>query len=829
MKTIEIEILNILSRIDDTLEVSLDSDFFSMGFDSIKLIEIAETINDTFGISLDASDLFDYPSVQQLAKYIYDQTFGLTKEEAQAVEAVEPIAIVSAAFRLPGASNFVELEALLASGESVVREMPAKRRQLLGISESQAVGLAGAYIDDIEMFDPQSFRLNAMEAKYIDPQQRLLLSLTKECFANAGIALDQLKDRNIGVFVGASGSDFERTLLQKSTEHRGISATGSASSLTSNRISFSFDFQGPSLTIDTACSSSLVALHMACENLRSNNCQQALVGGVNLLLSPSTTKTLGSAGMLSPKGKITPFDEEASGYMRGEGAAVLLLKPLSKALEDNDPILAVIAASATRHHGRSNGLTAPIPSKQADLIREALMLSGIEAKNIRHFEAHGTGTRLGDQVEIAGITKAFGDEAKHMTLGSIKANIGHLEASAGLAGILKTLTIFRSGKIPPIAQLQKASSQITWPSWLVLPTESLDWVPSEGEAASVSSFGFGGTNAHVILRAAPPLDQLIRRQFLEIPDISPKVRLWPEELERFEVEGLATIQELDSDDIIDLLIADLLDIPRSTLGDDTRMQSDLDMDSIHWFNLAADISQKLDIDFNKSDSVFILNQTVGELKASVKCLISKQKPADALEASSAKILTYLSSDWQSDELVEVIEVTKQDVHQHQEGNVLVETLLRLRDDSSMAIALMKHHKDHAFFYEHSQDHIPGLYLIEAARQASEAFIHANSVDNADSKFILKTQRSTFHSFCNLVDPVFMVIKALSSTESLARDVELRFTFYQNGSEKGFVEGHFSLMNGEVYKALRANKDEPKAAQPARTGYTKSVDAQKRRI
>ena len=341
----------------------------------------------------------------------------------------------------------------------------------------------------------------------MDPQQRLLLELSWQALEDAGYSQDSVMGSATGVFVGASGADYAKVIEESGIPYAAHFATGNSSSILANRLSYLYDFSGPSLQIDTACSSSLVAVHEAVRSLRDGESKMALVCGVHLMCHPSNSIFYYDAGMLSKAGQCRTFDERADGYVRGEGAVVLLLKPIEQALRDGDHVYALIKGTASNHGGRAGGLTVPNPVRQAQLIREAWRVSEVEPASIGLIETHGTGTALGDPIEIRGLSQAFGKEKGNCALGSIKTNIGHLEAAAGIAGLLKTVLCLQHKELPALQDFQKLNSHIKLEGTpFRLTDQHQSWLHQNHTTprrAGVSSFGSGGSNAHVVLEEWP--------------------------------------------------------------------------------------------------------------------------------------------------------------------------------------------------------------------------------------------------------------------------------------------------------------------------------------
>ena len=424
-----------------------------------------------------------------------------------------PIAVIGMACRLPGGVNSPEaLWTLLRERGDAVGEVPANRWDVEAYYDPNpgAPGKSycrhGAFLEDVDGFDAALFGITPREATYMDPQQRLLLEVSWEALERANLAPDRMVGRPIGAFVGISTSDY----LQRAVKHcdttsvNAYAGTGNAHSIAANRLSYALGLEGPSIAVDTACSSSLVAVHLACAALRGQECELALVGGVNLMLLAETMVNFAQARMLSPSGRSATFDASADGYIRGEGCGVVVLKPLSAARTDGDRVLAVIRGSAVNQDGRSNGLTAPNGLSQEQVVRRALRQAGAEPAELGYVEAHGTGTILGDPIELAALGRVLAPAGGEPTLvGSLKANIGHLEAAAGIAGLIKSVLVLEHGVVPPQPHFTHPNPHVDWETLPLRVTTEPAPLLDGRRLVGVSSFGFGGTNAHVILEAAP--------------------------------------------------------------------------------------------------------------------------------------------------------------------------------------------------------------------------------------------------------------------------------------------------------------------------------------
>ncbi|HTN88850.1 MAG TPA: type I polyketide synthase, partial [Sorangium sp.] len=428
---------------------------------------------------------------------------------AAETQGVEPIAIVGMSCRFPGGANDPEAYwRNLRDGVDAVREVPPDRWRSSADAAEHKGTRWGGFLDRVDAFDPVFFGIAPREAVAMDPQQRLLLEVAWEAIEGAGLPKARLAGTKTGVFVGVCGNDYAMLQAEAGTEGDIYSVVGCSNSVLGGRLAYLLDLRGPALSVDTACSSSLVALHLACQSLRSRECEIALAGGVNLILSPRPSFWLSRLSALSPDGRCRTFDAAANGFVRGEGCGVVVLKRLSDALAGGDPILAVIRASAVNQDGSSTGLTAPNVLSQQALIREALAAARLSPAAIGYVEAHGTGTPLGDPIETEALRETYGEPrpgGAPCFLGSVKTNMGHLEAAAGVAGLIKAVLALRHEAIPKHLHFKALNPRISLEETpFVIPTELVPWPSSAGRRyAAVSSFGISGTNAHVIVEEAP--------------------------------------------------------------------------------------------------------------------------------------------------------------------------------------------------------------------------------------------------------------------------------------------------------------------------------------
>jgi acyl transferase domain-containing protein len=462
-----------------------------------------------------------------------------SKLEAAQRARTEPLAIVGIGCRFPGGARDPErFWALLRDGVDAVTPVPSDRWDVDAYydPDPEAPGKiytrSAALLDRVDLFDAPFFGIAPREAASMDPQQRLLLEVAWEALEHAGEAADRLSGSRTGVFIGICTNDYAHLQIKQQDPSRFdlYYGSGIAHSIAAGRLSYVLGLQGPSLAIDTACSSSLVALHLACQSLRSGECEMALVGGVNLILSPENTVTFCKSRMLAADGRSKTFDAAADGFVEGEGCGVVVLKRLGDALGSGNRILAVVRGTAVNQDGASSGLTAPNGPAQEAVIRQALAAGEIDPARVAYVEAHGTGTVLGDPIEVQALGAVFGPgraAADPLMIGSVKTNIGHLEAAAGMAGLIKIVLALQHGEIPPHLHLQNPNPYVPWAELpIVVPTQRTPW-PASGlpRLAGVSSFGFSGTNAHVVLEeapAVPPVHPLPVERPLHLLTISAK-------------------------------------------------------------------------------------------------------------------------------------------------------------------------------------------------------------------------------------------------------------------------------------------------------------------
>ncbi|WP_437608159.1 SDR family NAD(P)-dependent oxidoreductase [Sorangium sp. So ce834] len=508
----------------DASRVDAHKGFFDLGLDSLMAVELRLRLQKATGIRLPSTIMFDQPSPERVATFLRDalaRTLGERGDVDAALVARtrhdgEPVAIVGLSLRLPGGTgDLAGLWDLLERGVDAVGPIPASRWDAGAAydpdpdAKGKSYVRSAALLDRVDLFDAAFFGISPREAKHVDPQHRLLLEAAWQALEEAGVVPASLKGSKTGVFVGAGASDY--ALLQRdSDEDDAYAAMGTASAFAAGRLAFTLGLEGPALSVDTACSSSLVALHLACQSLRQGECDLALAAGAQVMASPEAFVLLSRTRALAPDGRSKTFSANADGFGRGEGVVVLALERLSDARANGRSVLAVVRGSAMNHDGASSGITVPNGTAQQKVLRGALDDAGLAPAEIDVVECHGTGTALGDPIEVNALAAVYGEGRpadRPLLVGAIKTNIGHLEAAAGLAGVAKVVAALRNGALPATLHTSPLNPHLAWDE---LPVRVIDgacpWLRRAEDTprrAGVSAFGLSGTNAHVIIEEAP--------------------------------------------------------------------------------------------------------------------------------------------------------------------------------------------------------------------------------------------------------------------------------------------------------------------------------------
>ncbi|WP_159025668.1 non-ribosomal peptide synthetase/type I polyketide synthase [Aquimarina sp. Aq78] len=497
--------------------ININRSFAELGMTSIQGIRLSGELSRYLNRDVYPTLIYSYSNIVDLAIHLSgEENENIDQERKNEILKNEPIAIISMACRFPGAENLQEFWENLIGAKDAITEVPEDRwdiDEFYGdILDGRNMNTRwGGFINNVAEFDADFFEITPQEAKKMDPQQRILLELSYHLLENSLKGPKSFKGSNTGVFIGISQNSYNDLIKNSEQDKNVYSGLGSALSIAANRLSYYYNFDGPSMAIDTACSSSLVAIDAAVEKLHNGKCDMAIAGGVNLIISPEITIALSQAGMMSVDGRCKTFDGSANGYVRSEGCGLVLLTPLSKAQKEGHEILAVIKGSAVNQDGHSNGLSAPNGLAQESVMKKALQDAQITPQTVSYVETHGTGTSLGDPIEVNSINKVYNinrSKENPLYLGAVKANIGHLESASGIAGLIKTVLCLQHNVIPAQLHYNSPNPHINWKDMTVaISNKTLEWNSTQENTvkrAGVSSFGFGGTNAHLILEEVIP-------------------------------------------------------------------------------------------------------------------------------------------------------------------------------------------------------------------------------------------------------------------------------------------------------------------------------------
>jgi phthiocerol/phenolphthiocerol synthesis type-I polyketide synthase B len=505
-------------------DIDFDAPMSDLGLGSRDAVVLSGELTELLGRKISPVEFWQHPTISDLARFLTGAESFADEDELQPDRGHldEPIAVIGLGCRFPGGvAGPDEFWQFMCDGKNAITEVPPERWAPFDDGTPEvAATLAdttryGGYMDNLDEFDAEFFDISTREAAKMDPQQRMLLEVAWEALEHAGIPPSTLRRSQTGVFAGACYTDYGYVAGMDLTNVDAWSNSGGALSIIANRLSYFLDLRGPSVTVDTACSSSIVALHLASQSLRIGDSDVALAAGVNLMLAPAVVRAFDQTGALSSTGACHAFDADADGFIRGEGCGVVVLKRLNDAVRDGDRVLAVVRGSAVNQDGRSNGLLAPNPAAQMAVLRSAYANAGVPPQEVDYVEAHGTGTPLGDPIEARALGTVLGRgraEDAPLLIGTVKTNIGHLEAAAGMAGLIKAVLAVQKGRIPQNLHFHTPNAHIPFDQLrLKVVAEQQEWPQTDHpRRAGVSSFGFGGTNAHAVIEQAPAAVPVIR-------------------------------------------------------------------------------------------------------------------------------------------------------------------------------------------------------------------------------------------------------------------------------------------------------------------------------
>lgn len=551
-------ILKICREVLKSEDMDVHDRFMEIGLNSLQMVQITEQIEISLDKKLNITDMFSYPTISELAGYLsnLDAVSAKITKIVQEKRKSKDIAIIGMHGTFPKADNLDEYWSKLMSGEDCVGPLDKERATDAGhfirninLSGRDTQLIEGGYLNEIDKFDYSFFKLTPKEASLMDPNQRLFLQTLWNTIEHAGYNGEELKRCKVGVYVGYSRSayDYDRLLSELVPEQLPNYVLGNLPSIIASRISYLLDLRGPAIMVDTACSSSLVAVHMACKAILNGECEMALAGGVKTILLPVKA----GIGMESSDGKARVFDDASDGTGSGEGVAAVMLKSLDQAVADGDHVIAVIKGSAVNQDGSTAGISAPSAAAQAELIQDAWNDAQVDPSTITYIESHGTGTKLGDPIEIEGIKRAFAqttDRRQFCAIGSVKANIGHLYEAAGIAGLIKTVLSLQHKQIPPLLHFKTPNRNISFEdSPVYINRRAAEWEsPDQARRAGVSSFGFSGTNCHVTLEEFVGAQDLKADHPVHVLTISAKSKIV---LEKLANEYLSVLENIDDDSL----------------------------------------------------------------------------------------------------------------------------------------------------------------------------------------------------------------------------------------------------------------------------------------
>ncbi len=750
----------------------------------------------------------------------------------------DDIAIIGMHCITPGADSPDAFWNVLINQPDVFQDVRDTRFSALGVRMDHHQHPARAYnytaglIEGVDEFDPAFFGISPREARGMDPQQRHVLQSVVSALANAGYDWKELRDTKTGVFVGAAANEYSRYHdLLNPAEDATHAASGNAINVIAGRVAYTLGLKGPAIALDTACSSSLVALHMAAESVHSGDCDQALVSGVNLILSPATFMLLCQGQMLSPDGRCKTFDKDANGYVRSEAVCTVLIKSLSRAREDGDRILACIKGSAINQDGRSAGLTVPSSSAQKAVIEAALTRAKLRTDQIDYVECHGTGTSLGDPIEVQTLAATYANgEREPLVLGAAKSCIGHAEAASGLVGIIKAVLSLQHSCIPAQAHFNQWNPLIHVDQRLLqVPTQPYLWLRRDNALrhCAVSAFGFSGTNAHVILEEYPMSEEKAIRA--PLPPISfNKQRYWW----RFPVDPIVSAAIVDArgvgakaeipavtvqtlEDAVLVPVANLCGVEHSALSMTQSLSMNLGFDSLMMSSLRDQLGRYLQHPTIPRIPLQLLfgEDTLADIVAALKAagfalregsLTDVDPPSCAGYSPSDQQQQYFSKRAQVFDAKRPARIARKLVHKAYDENVLVADIHQVSEKEYLAE--MTQDSQHPYFYEHYLDHVPGLYVVEAVRQLATALCHLHRGVDFSHAFILNEVSVSFSHFIEIHVPAFIHLRITDETvrDNSIKLLEIEARVIQDGKEVAKVTGSGDVSSTSEYAQYRGD-------------------------
>ena len=754
----------------------------------------------------------------------------------------DDIAIIGLHCITPGAHSPAEFWQTLMQRKDVLKDARSERFPQLGVQldhhtlPQRAYSYTAGLIDGIDQFDPAFFGISPREARGMDPQQRLVLQSSVQALAHAGYEWEALRNSSTGVFVGVAANEYNRFQdLFNSAEDASHAASGNALNVIAGRVAYTLGLQGPAIALDTACSSSLVALHTAVESLQAGDCEQAIVAGVNVILSPVTFMLLCQGQMLAPDGRCKTFDKDANGYVRAEAVATVILKPLAQARQNGDRILACIKGSAVNQDGRSAGLTVPSSTAQQAVIEAALARAKLAPEQIEYVECHGTGTALGDPIEVQALAQAYcGGERAPLTLGAAKSCIGHAESAAGLVGLVKAVLALQEGCIPPQAHFNQWNPLIhVDPAQLRVPTEALPWPQREDglRHCAVSAFGFSGTNAHVILEEFRAQADSTQRAALPPVQFNQQRYWWRHPVDPITAGAQATaaittasnhpqsLQATSLEDAVVRSVARISGMDAESLQPAMSLSADLGFDSLMTGSLRDQLSRLLRHPEQDRVPLQILfgQDSLGEIMAALQSAGFALAPAgnveeiltqetragvDANGLSDEKSQAYFAARTALFDADRPARVDRKLVHKSFGENVLVADLVQLNDKEFLAE--MTQDRRHGYFYEHFLDHVPGLYVVEAVRQAATALCHLFRGVDYSHAFILNRLSVSFSHFIETDQPAFIHLRITDETvrDGRVKLMEVDARVLHQGREVARITGGGDVSSRDEYAGYR---------------------------